>query len=45
LDPTARGVGFLLAEGAVPVKMRTHYLADNDIAVLAQRAETLRGGR
>jgi DNA segregation ATPase FtsK/SpoIIIE-like protein len=45
LDATARGVGFLLAEGAVPVKMRTHYLSDDDIAVLAQRAETLRGGR
>jgi DNA segregation ATPase FtsK/SpoIIIE-like protein len=39
LDPTARGVGFLLAEGAVPVKIRTHYLADEDIAVLTTRAE------
>ena len=41
LDPTARGVGFLLAEGAVPVKIRTHYLADDDIAALAKRAEAL----
>ena len=39
LDPTARGVGFLLAEGAVPVKIRTHYLADDDIAALTKRAE------
>ena len=48
LDPTARGVGFLLAEGAVPVKIRTHYLADDDIASLAKRAEAGRrvsGGR
>jgi DNA segregation ATPase FtsK/SpoIIIE-like protein len=42
LDPTARGVGFLLAEGAVPVKIRTHYLADDDIAVLTKRAEAVR---
>ena len=38
LDPTARGVGFLLAEGAVPVKIRTHYLSDDDIALLTKRA-------
>jgi hypothetical protein len=42
LDPTARGVGFLLAEGAVPIKIRTHYLADGDIAALAKRAEAVR---
>jgi DNA segregation ATPase FtsK/SpoIIIE-like protein len=48
LDPTARGVGFLLAEGAVPVKIRTHYLGDADVAALAARAVGLRssfGGR
>jgi len=38
LDPTARGVGYLLAEGAVPVKVRTHYLADEDIAALTKLA-------
>ena len=43
LDPTARGVGFLLAEGAVPIKIRTHYLADDDIAALTKRAESVRG--
>jgi hypothetical protein len=42
LDPTARGVGFLLAEGAVPVKIRTHYLGDDDIAALTKQAEKLR---
>jgi DNA segregation ATPase FtsK/SpoIIIE-like protein len=43
LDPTTRGVGFLLAEGAAPRKIRTHYLSDDDIAALAKRAEGLRG--
>ena len=38
LDPTSRGVGYLLAEGAVPVKIRSHYLDDDAIADLAQRA-------
>jgi hypothetical protein len=45
LDPTARGVGFLLAEGAVPVKIRTHYLGDADVAALARRAVALRSSR
>jgi S-DNA-T family DNA segregation ATPase FtsK/SpoIIIE len=35
LDPTLRGVGWLLAEGAVPVKIRTHFLDDDAIADLA----------
>ena len=43
LDPTARGVGYLLAEGAVPVKLRTHYLDDDAIAELAT-AGRARGG-
>ena len=42
LDPTARGVGYLLAEGAVPVKVRTHFLDDDAIAELAQRAAARR---
>jgi len=32
----------LLAEGAVPIKIRTHYLSDDDIAALTKRAEALR---
>jgi hypothetical protein len=38
LDPTLRGVGWLLAEGAVPVKVRTHYLDDDAIAEIADIA-------
>jgi hypothetical protein len=45
LEPTARGVGFLLAEGAVPIKIRTHYLGDEDIAVLTKKAADLRASR
>ena len=45
LDPTIRGVGWLLAEGAVPVKIRTHFLDDCAIGVMAKRAETIRGQR
>ena len=44
LDPTTRGVGYLLAEGAVPVKIRTHYLDDESIARLARMAAARRGG-
>jgi DNA segregation ATPase FtsK/SpoIIIE-like protein len=42
LSPTARGVGFLLAEGAAPVKIRTHYLDDDAIAGLSAQAENRR---
>ena len=45
LEPTIRGVGWLLAEGAVPIKIRTHYLDDDAIAALARRAEAKRGRR
>jgi hypothetical protein len=43
LDPTTRGVGFLLAEGAVPIKIRTHYLDDAAVARLAVQAISRRG--
>jgi hypothetical protein len=42
LDPTLRGVGWLLAEGAVPVKVRTYYLDDDAIADLADIAAAQR---
>ena len=42
LDPTLRGVGWLLAEGAVPVKIRTHYLDDDAISDLADIAAAQR---
>ena len=38
LDPRTRGVGYLLAEGTVPVKIRTHYLDDAAIGELAALA-------
>jgi hypothetical protein len=37
-----RGVGYLLAEGALPVRLRSYYLSDEDLARLAERAKTLR---
>ena len=43
IDPTARGVGLLLQEGGVPVRLRACYLDDLDLAELARRAEQLRG--
>jgi FtsK/SpoIIIE family len=43
IDPAARGVGLLLQEGGVPVRLRSCYLDDLDLADLARRAEVLRG--
>jgi hypothetical protein len=43
VDPAARGVGLLLQEGGVPVRLRSCYLDDLDLAGLARRAEQLRG--
>lgn len=45
IDPEHRGVGYLLAEGGVPMRLRAPYLSDEDVAVLAHRAEMLRSGR
>jgi hypothetical protein len=38
-----RGVGLLLAEGGLPVRLRACWLDDDQLAALAARAETLRG--
>jgi hypothetical protein len=43
IDPSARGVGLLLQEGGVPVRLRSCYLDDLALADLARRAELLRG--
>jgi len=43
IDPTARGVGLLLQEGGVPLRLRSCYLDDLELAELARRAEHLRG--
>jgi S-DNA-T family DNA segregation ATPase FtsK/SpoIIIE len=43
IDPAARGVGWLLQEGGIPVRLRACYLDDLTLAELARRAEALRG--
>jgi hypothetical protein len=42
IDAAHRGIGFLLHEGGQPVRLRTFYLADDDLGRLAGRAEQLR---
>jgi hypothetical protein len=42
IDPAARGVGLLLQEGGIPVRLRSCWLDDLDLAALARRAELLR---
>ncbi|MDA0160662.1 FtsK/SpoIIIE domain-containing protein [Solirubrobacter ginsenosidimutans] len=37
-----RGVGYLLAEGERPIRMRGYYLADDDVAAIADRAASQR---
>jgi hypothetical protein len=45
IDPAQRGVGYLLAEGGIPRRFRAPFFGDEDVAVLAHRAEVLRSGR
>jgi hypothetical protein len=40
-----RGVGFLLAEGERPIRMRGFYLSDDDVASIAERAAAARADR
>ena len=42
IDPSTRGVGWLIAEGGVPRRIRTAYLDDQQVAELAERAAKLR---
>jgi DNA segregation ATPase FtsK/SpoIIIE-like protein len=42
IDPTKRGVGYLLAEGGLPVLLKTPFLSDQEIAEIALRAAELR---
>jgi len=44
IDLEQRGVGLLLAEGALPRRLRTFYLTDAEVAMLARRAADLRRG-
>ncbi len=43
IDPAHRGVGYLLAEGTLPRRMRCFVLEDGPLFDLASRAELLRG--
>ena len=43
IDPANRGVGYLLAEGGLPKRMRCFVLSDDHLRTLARRAEQLRG--
>jgi len=42
IDPGARGVGWLIAEGGVPRRMRSAYLSDDQVTQIAGRAAKLR---
>src|SRR5581483_1150788 len=44
IDARARGTGYLLHEGGIPVRMRAAYLDDVAIAAIATRAAALRNG-
>jgi S-DNA-T family DNA segregation ATPase FtsK/SpoIIIE len=44
VDAADRGVGLLLAEGGMPVRLRACWLDDDQLATLAARAEALRAG-
>ncbi|MBA9001991.1 FtsK/SpoIIIE domain-containing protein [Thermomonospora cellulosilytica] len=42
IDSTQRGAGLLLAEGSMPVAMRTYLIGDRDVTALTRRAYRLR---
>jgi DNA segregation ATPase FtsK/SpoIIIE, S-DNA-T family len=42
IDPDDRGVGWLLAEGGIPRRVRCAYLTDDDISAIAVRAAAIR---
>ena len=44
IDPASRGVGYLLHEGGIPIRMRAAYLDDSTVAGLASRAFWVRTG-
>jgi S-DNA-T family DNA segregation ATPase FtsK/SpoIIIE len=45
IDAADRGVGFLLHEGLIPIRLRAFYLSDDDLAAIAARALQLRSRR
>jgi S-DNA-T family DNA segregation ATPase FtsK/SpoIIIE len=42
IDPTTRGVGWLIAEGGIPRRMKAAYLSDEQATRLAEHAAWLR---
>jgi len=42
IDPVMRGIGYVLAEGGVPRRMRTFSLSDFEIASIVRHARALR---
>jgi S-DNA-T family DNA segregation ATPase FtsK/SpoIIIE len=42
VDPAARGVGWLIAEGGIPRRIKTAFLDDDKVAALAHHAAKLR---
>ena len=44
IDPTDRGVGYLLAEGGTPQLIKVPFLSDEEIATISLRAAKLRNG-
>jgi S-DNA-T family DNA segregation ATPase FtsK/SpoIIIE len=44
VDPAARGVGWLIAEGGVPRRIKSAFLDDGQVTDLAGRAAALRAG-
>jgi DNA segregation ATPase FtsK/SpoIIIE, S-DNA-T family len=45
LDPDAAGVGYLLAHGGVPLRIKSAYLPDDDIATIVRAGLHVRGSR
>jgi hypothetical protein len=43
IDPASRGVGYLLAEGSLPRRMRCFVLSDEHLGYVARNAEHIRG--
>jgi S-DNA-T family DNA segregation ATPase FtsK/SpoIIIE len=43
IDPSLRGVGYVLAEGGVPMLFKANYLSDLDLVELAGQAASIRG--
>jgi len=45
IAPAQRGVGLLLAEDGLPIRLRGFHLGDQEIATIAARASALRADR